>query len=303
MRRRFERLRRESDDVVTGVAVRYGDIALNENGMPERFAAGSVHLQDPVLNLQHNREIMLARQGAGLSFEDGPRELRVRAKIPPTEYGRRALELIEHKIVRGFSVEYHPFEGGERLVDGVYVIERAAVTGLALVDKPAYRQSVIERALVMPLRRRQGGLSAFVEFGEVYTTTAANRRKRVIVPGALDLAPEGVLLLHGDYSKPLASQAEGSLQVDLTEKSVALWAPHSRLRRSPYWSDANKLIRAGLITGVVPGIQVREVETYEDSDGFTVERILEGSLCEGYLRSREGAAPVRAGRRRRWRSA
>lgn len=301
-RNRTVRFRAEADDVISGDVVVYGDTAIDENGRLETFLPGSLIPADPILNLQHDRKAPLARLGAGLELTDSEHRLRLRAKLPDSHYGRIAKDGIAGNLLRGLSIEYLPYEGGEVIRGGEVTIQRAALLGIALVDKPAYAQSVLIRQLQQPLRIRQRGVTVDIAFGgEPFVTSALRKRKMLIEPGALELAPDGVILLHGDYDKPLASSAEGTLQVDLSERGVSMRASSTALGKSPYWKDARRLIRAGLLTGVTPGIQRLESEHYDDDDGYVVERIRRGYLCEGYLRSREGAAPIRTvGRRRRW---
>lgn len=70
----------------------------------------------------------------------------MRASLPE---GSAAVQLVKRRSVDSFSIEFHALK--ERRENGVRVIERAILSGLALVDRGAYPQSKAE------VRRRGGG--------------------------------------------------------------------------------------------------------------------------------------------------
>ena len=70
---------------------------------------------------------------------DGPQALEVRAELAE---GAAALELVKRGALRGFSIEFHAV--AERRDGGIRVIERATLSGLALVDKPSYPGATVE---------------------------------------------------------------------------------------------------------------------------------------------------------------
>lgn len=139
--RRYAELR-ASDNGITGVLLRYGDEA-RFGTFRERFAPGAVELRsDLIANIMHDRAKPVARTGAGLhvaATEDG---LDARIEWPETVYAREAKELVESRILRGFSVEFHALK--ERFEGRTRIIERAEVSGLGIVDRPAYPESQIE---------------------------------------------------------------------------------------------------------------------------------------------------------------
>ena len=126
-------------DKVEGVVIRYGDVAhvgnLHERFLPGAF--GSSLESDAIrVNFQHSRDRPLAVP----AFIDSQTELRAVFDLPETSDGRDAKELMRQKVLTGLSVEFTPEQ--ERFEGGVRVIERATLHGLALVDYPAYRESV-----------------------------------------------------------------------------------------------------------------------------------------------------------------
>ena len=223
LERRFAEIRNESGRTLVGTAVRYGDIGRTRFG-PETIRAGafseSLAGADIILNVGHNRNKPLARSGAGLSLRDAPDSLSVRAVLPRTAAADDALELVRSGVFRGLSVEMHVQE--ESRESGVRVVQRAALVGLGVVDRPAYSQSEIEARRVgatggsaellgtslkslIPYGRKlqcqcQRGDCGEVRFdaGSFNVTLASDRE---------------VLAVVGGYSGPLASRSAGTLRL------------------------------------------------------------------------------------------
>ena len=135
---------------VDGIAIRYGDEATLP-GFRERFEAGAfgdVGALDVIANVQHDRGRPLARTGGGgLTFTDEATALRAGLDLPATRDGEDAAALLRRGVLRGFSLEFRV--DAERFEAGVRIVERAALRGLALVDRPAYGESlaaIAERA-------------------------------------------------------------------------------------------------------------------------------------------------------------
>ena len=152
--RRYCELRAAPDGrTLEGVAVRYGDTARLPWGREriEAGAFGDVARADVILNASHERAAPLARTGGGgLVLADGPDALTIRATLPATRMGDDVLALVHAKVMRGLSIEFRPI--AERIEAGVRVIERAVLSGIGVVDSPAYPASEVEarRAAMAP---------------------------------------------------------------------------------------------------------------------------------------------------------
>ena len=151
MERLFCELRAESGRLLTGIGVRYGDVANIGGVFRERFTAGAfgdVASLDVMLNRQHERGTPLARTGGGgLTLTDGPDALRFSAVLPETRDATDTLELVRGKILRGASIEFRAV--AERMVGGVRTIDRAAIAAISVVDRAAYPDSVIEARMAL----------------------------------------------------------------------------------------------------------------------------------------------------------
>ena len=144
---RYFEVRAETEGrLLSGVAVRYGDLAVIPRIGKETFAPrafGDLALADVILTSHHARERPLARTGGGgLVLEDGAGELRVIAELPNTALADETLTLVRSKVLRGLSVEFASIREVRR--SGVRVIQRARLFRIGVVDSPAYGQSVVE---------------------------------------------------------------------------------------------------------------------------------------------------------------
>ena len=127
--------------VVEGVAIRYGDEARIKGGR-ETIARGAFNpLGDVTLNVMHERGRPLARTGGSLRIDDSGDELKVRAELPNTRDADDALELIRAKVYRGLSVEMRVID--ESIEGDLRIVKRAKLTGIGIVDKPAYSESTV----------------------------------------------------------------------------------------------------------------------------------------------------------------
>ena len=135
---------------LTGVAMRYGDVAKFPWGERETFepgAFGEVGGLDVIMDLNHDRGRPLARtQGGGLVLTDSTTELRAEVVMPETREADDAMELVKTKVLRGLSVAFVPEEWVTRDEGKMTttVITRATLLRVSLVDKPAYPKSRVD---------------------------------------------------------------------------------------------------------------------------------------------------------------
>ena len=144
---RFYELRFDEEERrVTGTAMRYGDVAELPWGEKEKFDAGAfgdTDRLDATLNVQHDRGRPVARTGGGgLKLRDTGGALEIDAVLPDTTDANDAVKNIRARILRGLSVEFWPET--TRLENGVTVIEKAVLRGIAIVDRPAYNDSKLQ---------------------------------------------------------------------------------------------------------------------------------------------------------------
>ena len=142
---------------VEGTLIRYGERAAIGGGFSESFAAGALSwdAESICANVQHDRGRPLARLGHGLNLRDTATQLDASIELPDTADGRDVETLIRSGVLRGLSVEFLPtredWEGDAR------TIRAAKLTGLAVVDDPAYGGSLVSmRAARMANAARVG---------------------------------------------------------------------------------------------------------------------------------------------------
>ena len=145
LQRRYFLLRQSGERVIEGTALKYGDIADLYFGK-ERFLPGAFSYGDVILNVQHQRDRPLARtDGGGLEIINTREKLSIKATLPLTTEANDTLELIKGGVLRGLSIEFVPEE--EIKIDGVNEIRKATLHGIAVVDTPAYPDSLIREDL------------------------------------------------------------------------------------------------------------------------------------------------------------
>ena len=288
---------RADGDTLTGVAVRYGDVA-KLPGFDETISPGAfAPIDDVILNLQHSRERPIARTGTPyLSLDDNDQRLEVRVKLPQNAHAEMARQLIQDGVLRGLSVEMNvrqdEWHGTSR------TIRKADLHGIGIVDRPAYSASTLNRAVMplsygatSPLEAREARAARDFRgavLWDVIGIQSVQRRTAVrFAPDSLDLA-EQVTLLHGaDYNTALAaSGGSDTLRIAKTARGIEWQA--KRLARTQAAKDVNALVRSKLITGWKPGFV-----TFRSSMGkvnlngmeFDLETVQRGILCEIRLTS------------------
>ena len=147
VQRRYCEFRFDGNRTISGIAMRYGDVAKLPWGEKERFepgAFGDISSADVLLNKQHQRSIPLARTGGGgLSFSDSSTELNITADLPETRDADDVIELVKKRILRGFSIEFLPKDYVIDREKEIVVVKKAKLLAVAIVDRPAYNQSTV----------------------------------------------------------------------------------------------------------------------------------------------------------------
>ena len=114
-------------------------------------------MTDVVCNYMHQREAPIARtDGGGLTLTDSAERLTARVEIP--RYREDILDQVKRKILRGFSVEMFVKDEAWPNPDE-RVVKQAQLSGLALVDSPAYSQATMSLAQRM---KQRGTTAAFL---------------------------------------------------------------------------------------------------------------------------------------------
>lgn len=206
--------------VLTGPAVRYGDVASGPSGL-ERFAASPWRsgLDTAPLVLQHDRERVIATQPDALAFTDRPASLDLRAVLP--EDGAEA-RLVRRRALRGLSVGFVALE--EHRADGVRVITGAHLDHVALVDRPAYPGSTVE----IRQRMRDAWLRATVPFDTALVCTCQGGGCETVQFPARsfdDALAEGreVLAVGGQgFASVLGSRRRGTLLLDTNRDGLRI---------------------------------------------------------------------------------
>lgn len=294
--KRFIEFRRSGNEL-EGVVVRYGEQAYIPGIGAETFNPGALKpvADGVILNLMHNREKPVSREGAGLTITASAESVSLRSALPDTIYGREAKELVDAGVLRGFSVEFRSLK--ETRAGDTRVIQEAELHAVGLVDKPAYKGSVLQHRFKQEYR--QGSFNPIhIEYrqrnrrpvitGEILydvegMTSAANKRSQKILKGAFKNLEEGeIFLLNGfDYGKPLASTQDGNLIIRNTDKSLTFEARD--LPRTT--ATADLLTNARKFKqdfGVVPGYVEKQIDQLSSElfDGFAQTVVEEADLCE-----------------------
>ena len=135
-------LRETEIGTLRATVIRYGERA-NIAGFTEEFLPGSLDHKDVVANLHHDRSKVIARtNGGGLNLLDSPESLSMELGFLPTQDAQDARTLARRGVLSGVSIEFRAikdqWQGNHR------TIEKAELSGLALVPRPAYQGSKIE---------------------------------------------------------------------------------------------------------------------------------------------------------------
>ena len=251
---RFQEVERDGREL-RGVVMPYGSLARISRITQERFspkAFGDVDTLDVLLNVQHDRRRPLARTGGeDMTLIDNASRLFMRAKLPETQEANDALTLLEKGVFRGLSVEFDPVK--ERYQGNIRNIEKATLTGIGLVDRPAYANALV--SVRAEIRQLGMGLTGAIPYN-VFTTISDSGSLRkegfdseAFTFGLQDESRE-VSLIIGDYSQPLGSLLAGSLILNDTPEGLEFRT--SDLPDTSYARDFQELMSTNAVS---PGVQ------------------------------------------------
>ena len=210
---------------LSGVVMAYNTVGYGPGG-PERFeprAFGDVTQSDLILNFQHDRTRPIARTGGGgLTLSDSNAALTLSAELPASRDGDDALGLVKAGVLRGLSLEFRATE--ERYENGVRIVSQATLHGVAVVDRPAHADSIVE-ARYENRARLSLRIQGVLPYGQV-GDCACHRGEcdkvellRDSFKGALDTDVE-ILVIPGDYSRAISSRKFGSLKLKDTDRGL-----------------------------------------------------------------------------------
>ena len=213
---------------LSGAAMVYGDVSPDFRERFEPGAFGEVRTVD--INVQHDPALVAVR---GALLTDSPRELRVRAELPPAS---AALNLVRRGALNGFSVEFHA--KAERREAGVRVIERADLTGLALVDRGAYPGATAEvrarsgrrlrstvpynRDLACECIAKRGPGSGGECIPIARFSKAAGDEMAAMMTRAFAEAERDILIVAGNFRRPLGSVSKGTVRAESTDAGLTI---------------------------------------------------------------------------------
>lgn len=138
-RRAFE-LRSEGRQL-SGTVMPYGRTG-QIGGFTEEFAPSALRFGDVILNVQHDRGRPLARTGETLKLFDSAEAVTMQADLPAIREADDTLILVRAGVLRGLSVEFRALD--ERWDGNHRTVLSAELTGIAVVDRGAYADAVVE---------------------------------------------------------------------------------------------------------------------------------------------------------------
>lgn len=137
----FEYRRKKNE--LRGLALPFGVETLLGQGFREKFLPGAFpELSDAILYLRHGGP-SLARVPKSLAIEAREDGLHILATLPNTAPANEAKELIGNGTLQGLSVEFRALED-EFQADGLRVIARAELSGIAIVERAAYAATSVD---------------------------------------------------------------------------------------------------------------------------------------------------------------
>ena len=140
-------------NVKASIRGKYG--SFEEVFLPGCFGE-DVASRDVIATLHHVEAKTIGRTGGNLELRDSAAGLGAELRMLGTTDCRDAELLLDEKVLRGWSVEFVPKPGGDRVVDGVRELSAVELVGVSLVPDPAYTQALAEVSMRMKNEKARG---------------------------------------------------------------------------------------------------------------------------------------------------
>ena len=298
-------------DGLSGVVMPYGELAPRVGyklQVPKGSLAG--RMSDVLVNVQHDDKQLLGRTGGNVQLTDTEQKLLLAMTYPDTQAGHDAKTLVDIGVLKGFSAELTILS--DTWIGGIRRVDRAALTGIALVARPAMKNAVLlsgdevleggyVRFNAESLQKR--ALRGDMPWGEPSVISMVRQTAVLFERDSLDISNPITLMLGSDYNASAANTADnGALKIQKTNAGIS-W----RVDNMPRTDNGEKILqlsRAGLLTGWRVGYGARRSRrTKIELEGLQMdlEIVQEGILCDVRLSShaQASAGRVRGSRRRR----
>ena len=142
----------DAPKVLSGTVVKYGDVArvklkdgsvVNERFMPGSFTRSrKIEDLDILANIQHQRHRAVARNGQGLTLIDTPTHLRAEITLGEDSDSKDVYAKYKSGVLKGLSPEFDPVRATYE--NGVLSRHQAELSGIGIVDRPAFSESMLE---------------------------------------------------------------------------------------------------------------------------------------------------------------
>lgn len=137
----------QTETVIRGTIMRYGDIGLVGNMYRERFTERSLRPRENFaieVNVMHQRDRLLGTAPGNATVEFRDKDVTVEMVAPDTTEGRDAVGLIRAGVLKGWSIEFT--NPKERRIDRIREVYEAELVGVAIVSNPVYNATNISVA-------------------------------------------------------------------------------------------------------------------------------------------------------------
>ena len=133
---------RLSPGTISGSLLKYGETIRHERGL-EVFEPRSLTWDKDHGIVLYNSHEQRERKPVGIVFpEDNGTEARFTFNLPDSPAGRRLATEVRNQKLKGLSIEFRSLS--EKVVQGIRRIAKAAVSGIAAVETPAYQTASLE---------------------------------------------------------------------------------------------------------------------------------------------------------------